>query len=400
MKNLFEAKWNEAKTLLTEGKDLVTNQDGTPNTMKKQNMAILLENTRRNILKESDATVTQSSNIDSINKIILPVMRRVMPTVIANEIMGVQAMTGPVAQINTFRVKYAEAFAGVTAGAEALSPYAIAKAYSGNGDVVAPGAAATSVLEGTLGKRLSSEIVRTTVTAKSRRLGSRWTIESAQDAKNEYGVDIEGEMLNHVATQLVTEIDQEMLGNLRGIVGTPTMTFDMSAHTGQPTFVGDIHANLATMINYGANQIASRTRRAAGNWVVLSPVALTILQNAKTSGFARTTEGTFEAPVNTKFVGVLNGAQKVYVDQYASADSMVLVGLKASDSEAAAYYCPYIPLQSTGTMTDPNTGEIVAGFLTRYGYAALTADPANKSFQNARDYLFGINIDATKLVWM
>lgn len=400
MKNLFEAKWNEAKTLLTEGKDLVTNQDGSYNAIKKSNMAIMLENTRRNLLKESDATVTQSSNIDSINKIILPVMRRVMPTVIANEIMGVQAMTGPISQINTFRVKYAEAFGGAVAGAEALSPYSIAKAYTGNGDLVAPGAAATSILEGTLGKRLSAEMVRTTVTAKSRKLGARWTIESAQDAKNEYGIDIEGEMLNMIASEMVAEIDQEMLGNLRGIAGTPTMVFDMSAHTGQPTFVGDVHASLATMVNYGANQIASRTRRQAGNWIVLSPTALTILQSAKTSGFARTTEGTFDAPVNTKFVGVLNGAQKVYVDQYADAATPVLVGLKASDSEAAAYYCPYIPLQSTGTMTDPNTGELVAGFMTRYGYVALTADPANKSFQNSKDFLFAVGIDATKLVWM
>ena len=131
----------------------------------------------------------------------------------------------------------------------------------------------------------------------------------------------------------------------------PTLNFDMSSAniTGQPTFVGDVHASLATMINYQANQIAARTRRGAGNWVVVSPTALTILQSAKTSGFARTVTGDFEAPVNTKFVGMLNNAQKVYVDQYADATTDVLVGLKASDAEAAAYYCPYIPLMGTGT---------------------------------------------------
>jgi Major capsid protein Gp23 len=400
MKNLFESKWNETKALLTEGKDLITNQDGSYNDSKKRNMMIMLENTRKILRESSDTTVTQSSNVDSLNKVILSVMRRVMPTVIANEIMGVQAMTGPIGQINTFRAKYAEAYGGVVAGAEALSPYAIAKAYSGNGDLVAPGASPTSVLEGTMGRRLSGEVVKTMIEAKSRRLGVRWTIEAAQDAQNEYGINLESEMLNLAATEMVTEIDQEMLGNLRSIAGTPTMVFDMSTRVGQPIFVGDVHASLATMINFGANRIASRTRRNAGNWVVLSPVALTILQSAKTSAFARTTEGTFSAPSNTKFVGVLNGAQKVYVDQYAPDTTPVLVGLKESDSEAAAYYCPYIPMQATQVITDPNTGEMVAGFLTRYGYAALTADPANKSFQNAKDYLFPIGIDATKLVWM
>jgi hypothetical protein len=88
--------------------------------------------------------------------------------------------------------------------------------------------------------------------------------------------------------------------------------------TGTPTFVGDVHAALAILINRQANLIASRTRRGAGNWVVVSPTALTILQSATTSAFARTTEGTFEAPTNTKFVGTLNNTMRVYVDQYAA----------------------------------------------------------------------------------
>jgi hypothetical protein len=88
--------------------------------------------------------------------------------------------------------------------------------------------------------------------------------------------------------------------------------------TGTPTFVGDVHAALAIQVNRAANLIASRTRRGAGNWAVVSPTALTILQSATTSGFARTTEGVFEAPTNTKYVGTLNGTIKVYVNAYAA----------------------------------------------------------------------------------
>lgn len=410
MTTLFEsAKWAKAKEVLLAGSDLDTNQDGSLNTTRRGNLEIVLENTRKHVLKEAvSAGGTGAANVDSINKLLPVLLRRVLPSVIANEIMGVQAMHGPVAQIMTFRAKYGEAMGAagapgsIVAGAEALSPYNIAKAYSGNFDPAAPAAADTATLEGTMGRKIGAELIRETVTAKSRRLQARWTIEAAQDAKNEYSFDIESEMLNVLAAEMVAEVDQEMLFNLRSVAAAPTLNFDMAAAniTGQPTFVGDVHASLATMINYQANQIAARTRRGAGNWIVVSPTALTILQSAKTSGFARTVTGDFEAPVNTKFVGMLNGAQKVYVDQYADASTDVLVGLKASDAEAAAYYCPYIPLMGTGTMTDPNTGELVTGFLTRYGYLALTANPATKSFQNAADYLGRIGITSANLKWM
>jgi hypothetical protein len=122
---------------------------------------------------------------------------------------------------------------------------------------------------------------------------------------------------------------------------------------------------------------------------------LTVLQSATTSAFARTTEGPFEAPTNTKFVGTLNNTMKVYVNQYATNDDL-LVGYKgSSESDAAAFYCPYIPLMSTGTVLDPQTLEPVVGFMTRYGYVELSSSIS--SLGNAADYLNKIAVTTANL---
>jgi hypothetical protein len=133
---------------------------------------------------------------------------------------------------------------------------------------------------------------------------------------------------------------------------------------------------------------------------VVSNQALTILQSATTSAFARTTEGTFEAPTNTKFVGTLNNAMRVYVDSYL-ADSgqdanQVLIGYKgSSEADAAAFYCPYIPLMSSGVVLDPDTFEPVVGFMTRYGYVELTNTAS--SLGNAGDYLGKVSITSANV---
>jgi hypothetical protein len=318
-----------------------------------------------------------------------------MPTVIANEIIGVQPMTGPVAQIHTLRVRYAEASNEVVAGEEALSPFKIAAAYSGNDVAATPRAQATSTLEGTPGKKMSIQILKTAVEAKSRKLSARWTFEAAQDAQAQQGIDIEAEIMAALAQEITAEIDQEILASLRALASVEE-TYDQSLVSGTATFVGDEHAALAIQINRVANLIAQRTRRGAGNWAVVSNQALTILQSATTSAFARTTEGTFEAPTNTKFVGTLNGAMRVYVDAYmadttAQNDNQVLIGYKGtSEADAAAFYCPYIPLMSSGVVLDPATFEPVVGFLTRYGYVELTNTAS--SLGNAADYLGKVSI--------
>ena len=376
---LIENKWAETKSALMEG------LSGT----KSKVMDVTLENTRKYLAEQATAGATSAGNVATLNRVILPVIRRVMPTVIANEIVGVQPMTGPVGQIHTLRVRYADAnsTAGIVAGDEALSPFAIASAYSGNELANANAkAAATASLEGAPGNRLNIQVLKQTVEAKSRKLSARWTFESAQDAQAQQGLDVEAEIMAALAQEITVEIDQEILTSLRALPGSAELTYDQAAVSGTATFVGDEHAALAVQINRVANLIAQRTRRGAGNFAVVSPFALTILQSATTSAFARSTEGTFDAPTNTKFVGTLNGAMRVYADAYAADGTSVLVGYKGpSETDAAAFYCPYIPLMSSGVVLDPSTFEPVVSFMTRYGYIELTN--TSSSLGNAADYL-------------
>ena len=383
MSELLESRWVDTKTALLEG--LQGN--------KKSVMAATLENTRKHLAESATAGATSAGNVATLNRVILPVIRRVMPTVIANELVGVQPMTGPVGQIHTLRVRYSDTAgagaAGATAGEEALSPFKIAEAYSGN--TTTGKADNTATLEGAAGNRLSIQILKQTVEAKTRKLSTRWTFEAAQDAQSMHGIDVEAEIMAALAQEITAEIDQEVLGSLATLAGTAAETYDQAAVSGTATFVGDEHAALAVQINRVSNLIAQRTRRGAGNWAVVSPFALTILQSATTSAFARTTEGTFEAPTNTKMVGTLNNAMKVYVNTYAADSAPVLIGYKgSSESDAAAFYCPYIPLMSSGVVLDPTSFEPTVSFMTRYGYVELNNTAS--SLGNAADYLGNVAI--------
>jgi hypothetical protein len=380
---LFE-NWDVTKDALTDG------LEGN----KKVVMESTLENTKQYLQEAAASGSTMSGNIATLNKVILPVIRRVMPTVIANELVGVQPMTGPVGQIHTLRVRYSQTAGGVSAGDEALSPFAIAKGYSG--DASNGTATTTSALEAEAGRKMSIQVLKQTVEAKTRKLSARWTFEAAQDAQSMHGLDVEAEIMQALAQEITAEIDQEILTSLRTLAGTATDTYNQAGVSGQATFVGDEHAALAVLINRSANLIASRTRRGAGNYAVVSPTILTVLQSATTSAFARTTEGPFEAPTNTKFVGTLNGTMRVFVDQYASDATDILVGYKGDgEMDAAAFYCPYIPLMSSGTVLDPSTFEPVVSFMTRYGYVELTNQAS--SLGNAADYLSKIAVNSGNL---
>jgi hypothetical protein len=383
---LLESRWGETKEALLEG------LNGT----KRNSMGVILENTKRYLKENASAGSTAAGNIATLNRVILPVIRRVMPTVIANELVGVQPMTGPVGQIHTLRVRYAQsltdtsaAATSVTAGQEALSPFTIATAYStvpqNTSSTNAYTGGNTATMEGTGGKQISVQILKQAVEAKTRKLQARWSFESAQDAQAMHGIDVEAEIMAALAQEITAEIDQEILLSLRSLASTE-FTYNQATVSGTATFVGDEHAALAVLINRVANLIAQRTRRGAGNYAVVSSAALTVLQSATTSAFARTTEGTFEAPTNTKFVGTLNGSMRVFVDSYAADTTPVLVGYKgSSEADAPAFYCPYIPLMSSGVVLDPTTFEPVVSFMTRYGYIELTNTAS--SFGNAGDYV-------------
>ncbi|MAI03666.1 MAG: hypothetical protein CMQ75_03985 [Gammaproteobacteria bacterium] len=387
---LFESNWQPTKDALCEG------LEGN----KKAVMETTLENTRSALMENAGVGASNAGNVATLNKVILPVIRRVMPTVIANEIIGVQPMTGPVGQIHTLRVRYAETNAtiNITAGEEALGPHKIARAYSGDGAATGKGQN-TATSEGTPGSKMSIQILKQTVEAKTRRLSARWTFEASQDAQSQHGIDVEAEVMAALAQEITAEIDQEVLDSLNSLGGTPSLAFNQQNVSGTATFVGDEHAALAVMVNRAANIIAARTRRGAGNWLVVSPMALTILQSATTSAFARSTEGTFEAPTNTKFVGTLNSSVRVYVNQYAADTTHLIVGYKGSgEMDAAAYYCPYIPLMSSGVVLDPASFEPVVSFMTRYGYVELSNQAS--SLGNAADYIQLIDMSSNNATFI
>jgi len=357
----------------------------------------VLENARRAVLQEhATMGATQAANVAIINKVMMPLIKRVMPTVMAHELVGVQPLTGPSGLITTMRVRYATTSPadgkGIIAGQEALSPYLTGAWYSGNEDMRPgmAGAADTAVLEGVGGNDVNIEFVKQDVKAGSRRLKARFTLEAMQDAQSQYGANVEQELTSVLAQQIVVDIDQEILGKLFAIAGMARGDYDQSLVSGVATSVVDEHAALAVLINRYSNDIARRIRTASANWLVVSHTILSLLQSACASQFARTTDGSFEAPTNNKYVGTLNNTLKTYVNTYA-ADDDILIGYKGADEiSAAAYYCPYIPVMSSGTVLDPNTFENVMALVTRYGFVAMT-NPAN-GLGNAADYLAKIHV--------
>lgn len=401
IKENAKSKWERIKDALKEG--LTNKQAGL--------MENALENTRKDfvarqkvLMENASASAVSTGNIATLNKVVLPIIRRVLPNVIANEIIGVQPMPGPVAQIMTLRYVYGNSTAGAIAGEEMMAPLHVrdlAAAYSGNEVTSQPAGALTAQLEGVPGNAVKLEMLKQVVEAKSRRLSARWTVESQTDAQNQYGVDVEEELLAAVAQEITVEIDQEILRSLRALPPTPTAanTFDQSAVAGQPTSVVDEFAALAVLMNRQANLIATRTRRGKGNWAVISPTVLTVLESARASAFARTTEGNFDAPTNNKYVGTLNNSMRLYVDTYADDDTPVLIGYKGnSEVDAATFYCPYVPLTTHGVVTDPNTFEMVTSFYTRYGYVEFVNTAT--SLGNSADYLGLVGVNAGTLSFL
>ena len=252
MSELLESRWNDTKAALLEG------LGGT----KKAVMATTLENTRKYLSETASAGATSAGNIATLNRVILPVIRRVMPTVIANELVGVQPMTGPVGQIHTLRVRYSDTVgsgaSGATAGEEALSPFKIAEAYSG---ATTGKAAATAALEGAAGNQLSIQILKQTVEAKTRKLSARWTFEAAQDAQSQHGIDVEAEIMAALAQEITAEIDQEVLASLDSLAGSAAETYDQAAESGTATVVEDEHAAIAVQIHRVSKLNAQQTRR-------------------------------------------------------------------------------------------------------------------------------------------
>jgi len=469
MNELFE-NWNETKAALLEGLS----------ADKQAVVDPLLENQKNHLIAESAAAgSTQAHDVANFRKILIPMIRRIIPGTIATELVGVQPMSGPVGLVYTLRYRYAEAVGNTTHTNPFGLPGAIAvddevfgnvspirQWYSGGidaGDVPAGGsglgsagqagtgdisgtdasgvghqssAAAGSAagqgavyaestldghaghggsqfggsgsfIEGSGGRKMTLDVVSQAVEAGSRKLQAGWTVEAMQDLNAQHGLDLESEMTQALSAEIVQEIDQEVITDLIALAGT-TESFDGAgagvyggggAGNYAPAYVGDRLANLGVLINRVANEIARKTRRGAGNFVVVSPMIVSILQSAAKSVFAPAVEGSFKGPNNTQLVGTLNGTIKVYsylwnqagagVDMGVAApgnDDTILVGYKGGNGETDSgyFYCPYIPLMSSGVVVNPVTFQPVVSLMTRYGKSVFTA--VETSLGNSSDY--------------
>ncbi len=464
---LFE-NWEETKEALLEGLD--DHMAGI--------VAPVLENQKNHVLAESAAAgAIQAHDVAGFRKILIPMIRRIIPGTIATELVGVQPMQGPVGLIYSLRYKYLEAvthdptnspFGGfnvapddelfgnlvpirafytgaVSAGDQVAGASGIANPNADEADIDAGLAAGDSwpssldsstggmtdgvdfrgnamggitrggsgsFLEGSGGRKIGLEVVSQAVEAGSRKLQAGWTIEAMQDLNAQHGLDIESEMTQAMSAEIVQEIDAEIITDLLSLAGTVDTWDGTTVPAGlAPNYVGDRFANLAVIINRVANEIGRKTRRGVGNYMVVSPMIVSVLQSAAKSVFAPSTEGSFKGPNNTAMVGTLNGQLKVYsylwnqaqpgADAYpalAPTQDQVLVGYKGGNGETDTgyFYAPYIPLMSSGVIVNPITFQPVVSLMTRYGKTAFT--DTNVSLGNSADYYGKIGVDTLSFV--
>jgi hypothetical protein len=409
---LYE-NWQDTKETLLEG--LPEN--------KKRVLGPVLENTMRELRETAAAGTQTAAAIGNFQKIVIPMIRRIIPGTIASELVGNQPMSGPVGLVYSMRFLFADAVAGTpdageldtgftqAAGAEVFGNNSLTRRFYSAANVGTTGyppgltaatstgnAALTANYEGFGGRAMNLEVLKQTVTAGSRKLQARWTPESMQDLKASHGLDLEAEMTASLSAAIVSEIDNEIINDLIALAGT-TESFDMAGtFTGVPNYVGDRHAVLGVLINKVANEIARKTRRGQANWAVVSPLVASVLQSASKSVFAPAVSGSFEGPNNTKLIGVLNGSIKVYTYIYhdggpaGTTVEPILLGYKGGTGEmdSGYFYCPYIPLAATGVVTDANTFNSHLSLMTRYGKATFT-DTAT-SLGNSADYYGRISV--------
>ena len=402
---LFE-NWSESKEALLEN---------LPESKKKV-LAPLMEN-QKQYIQESVANGTSAGAIANFQKIMIPMLRRIVPGTIATELVGTQPMSGPVglayslrflfdAPITATEASY-ESSADLVGGEELFGNNSKTKRFYSGADGVAgfPAAGAatgvaatTDAAESKQGNNLRLEVLKQTVTAGSRKLQAKWSIEAMQDLNAQHGLDLEAEITAALSAEIVSEIDNEIITDLAALAGTVD-SFDFAA-TGTaggytPTFVGDRFAALGVVINKVANEIARKTRRGAANWIVVSPMVVSVLQSATKSVFAPAISGNFEGPNGTKLVGTLNGSIKVYSYIYHDSTTFaepIIMGYKGGSGEmdAGYFYCPYIPLMSSNVIVDPSTYNPQVQLMTRYGKATFTSSAT--SLGNSADYYGRINL--------
>lgn len=381
---------------------------------KRAVTTIILENQEKalkedkNFLNETVSTNFAGGNasLDTWDPILISLVRRSMPNLIAYDICGVQPMTGPTGLIFAMRARLAS-----MDGAEALADEAFpdisnqnAAGTIGGGDIGAtetnpsvlndsPAGTYTSATGMTtvqgeaLGDsganafgEMAFSIEKHTVTAVTRALKAEYTMELAQDLKAIHGLDAETELANILSAEILAEINREVVRNIyvSAVAGaqantTTSGTFDLDTDSNGRWSV-EKFKGLMFAIERDANAIGQQTRRGKGNMLIVSADVASALQMAGVLDYTPALNNNLNVDdTSTTFVGVMNGRYKVYVDPYSanvSASQYYVVGYKGtSPYDAGMFYCPYVPLQMVRAVGE-NTFQPKIGFKTRYGISA------------------------------
>ena len=391
----------------------------TAAVLENTEKALAEEGARQNFLNE-DAAANNTGSAANWNPVLISLVRRSMPNLMAYDVCGVQPMTGPTGLIFAMKSKYETTRAGATAGDEALFGEAVS-GFSGDsgatqgadgsglsgltdtdsdGDIgdqrTGPtfgGGMSTANAEqlGTPGESEFAEmgfsIEKATVTAKSRALKAEYTLELAQDLKAIHGLDAETELANILSTEILAEINREVIRTINSQAKTGASTgntaingiFDLSTDA-DGRWSAEKFKGLVVQLDREANQIAKDTRRGKGNFVICSSDVASALAASGMLDYTpnMATNLNVDDTGNT-FAGTLNGRTKVYIDPYATAD-YITVGYKGTNPyDAGVFYCPYVPLTMVRAVGE-NDFQPRIGFKTRYGMASnpfVGATPAN-----------------------
>ncbi len=400
------AKWQP----MLEHKDMAKITD-----IQRRNVtAAVLENTEKELsnaprdwaqtsLLEAAPTNSTGAGITNYDPILISLVRRAMPNLVAYDIAGVQPMSGPTGLIFAMRSRYTSQsgtetfynevntqFSSVTTGANTLGQKHVGNTASSDANTYNFGSAMATATAEALGSsggnafpEMAFSIESVSVTARSRALKAEYSMELAQDLKAIHGLDAETELANILTSEVLAEINREVVRtvNLTAVSGaadgvTTAGIFDLDTDSNGRWF-GEKFKGLMFQIEREANALARATRRGKGNILICSSDVASALQMAGvltyTPNIDRNNGLNVDDTGNT-FAGVLNGRIKVYIDPYAGGQYMT-IGYKGANSfDAGLFYCPYVPLQMVRAVGQ-DTFQPKIGFKTRYG---MVANPFSK----------------------
>jgi len=374
---------------------------------KKEVTAVLLENQEREMAKQAEALFeaaptnsggsglaaghsgNATGDVAGYDPVLISLVRRAMPQLVAYDIAGVQPMTQPTGLIFAMKARYDSQGGDEALYNEADTTHAGTGTQTGvNPNASATGTGMTTANAEDLGagvtfNQMAFTIERTSVTAKTRALKAEYSVELAQDLKAVHGLDAEGELSNILSSEILAEINREVVrkvvtdaaqGAKQGTNATGTFDLDVDSNG---RWSVEKFKGLMFQVEREANAIAHSTRRGRGNFILCSSDVASALAMAGVLDYAPALNNSLNVDdSSTTFAGVLNGKYKVYIDPYTiaagnsdagNAEQYMVVGYKGtSPFDAGMFYCPYVPLQMVRAV-DPATFQPKIGFKTRYG---------------------------------